>query len=133
MRRKPIVIGLALMAMAGLAVAAYRLWPRPEWTTEQVATLRSLWIGSLPPLPPDPSNAVADDPGALALGQRLFFEVRLSVNGNVACASCHQPALLFQDGRPLAQGVGTTTRKTMAIAGTAYSPWLFWDGRKDSQ
>jgi cytochrome c peroxidase len=33
----------------------------------------------------------------------------------------------------LARGVGTTTRRTMPIAGTAYSPWLFWDGRKDSQ
>ena len=54
MRRPPIVIGLALIAMAGLAVAAYWLRPHPEWTTEQVTTLRSLWIGSLPPLPPDP-------------------------------------------------------------------------------
>ena len=33
----------------------------------------------------------------------------------------------------LAQGVGTTNRRTMTIVGTAYSPWLFWDGRKDSQ
>jgi len=131
MRRKPVVIGLAVVAIAGTA-AIYLLPPRPEWTKSEVATLRSLWIGSLPPLPPDPSNKVADDPRALTLGQRLFFDPRLSVTGKVACASCHQPPLLFQDGRPLAQGVGTTTRKTMAVAGTAYSPWLFWDGRKDS-
>jgi cytochrome c peroxidase len=32
----------------------------------------------------------------------------------------------------LAHGVGTTTRRTMTIVGNAYSPWLFWDGRKDS-
>jgi cytochrome c peroxidase len=43
------------------------------------------------------------------------------------------PELNFQDGLPLAQGVGTTTRRTMTIIGTSYSPWLFWDGRKDSQ
>ncbi len=133
MRRKPVVIGLAVVAITGTAAAIYLLPPRPEWTKNEVATLRSLWIGSLPPLPPDPSNNVADDPRALTLGQRLFFDPRLSVTGKVACASCHQPPLLFQDGRPLAQGVGTTTRKTMAVAGTAYSPWLFWDGRKDSQ
>jgi cytochrome c peroxidase len=132
-RRKRLIVGVALAAVVGIALAACRMWPRPEWTNEEVATLRSLWIGSLPQLPLDPSNRVADDPRAVALGKRLFFDERLSVNGKVACASCHQPVLLFQDGRPLARGVGTTTRKTMAIAGTAYSPWLFWDGRKDSQ
>ena len=40
---------------------------------------------------------------------------------------------LFQDGTPLANGVGVTNRRTMTLIGTAYSPWLFWDGRKDSQ
>lgn len=122
---------MALVALGG--IAAYLLWPGAPWTNAEVATLRSLWIGSLPPLPPDPSNKVADDPRAIALGKRLFFDSRLSANGKVSCASCHQPALQFQDGRSLAQGIGTTTRKTMAIAGTGYSPWLFWDGRKDSQ
>jgi cytochrome c peroxidase len=68
----------------------------------------------------------------VALGQRLFFDTRLSSNGKVACASCHLPEQGFQDSRPLGQGVGTTTRRTMPIAGMAYSPWLFWDGRKDS-
>jgi cytochrome c peroxidase len=122
---------MALVALGG--IAAYLSWPSAPWTNDEVATLRSLWIGSLPPLPRDPSNRVADDPRAVALGKRLFFDSRLSANGKVSCASCHQPALQFQDGRPLAEGIGTTTRKTMTIAGTGYSPWLFWDGRKDSQ
>ena len=46
--------------------------------------------------------------------------------------SCQDPQRHFQDGRPLGQGVGTGARRTMPIAGAAYSPWLFWDGRKDS-
>ncbi|MBC8085716.1 MAG: methylamine utilization protein, partial [Phycisphaerae bacterium] len=58
---------------------------------------------------------------------------KLSANGKVSCATCHEPSRDFQDGTPLAKGVGTTTRRTMPIAGTAYSPWLFWDGRTDSQ
>jgi cytochrome c peroxidase len=95
--------------------------------------LRSLWLGSLPPLSPDPTNAVGDDPRAAKLGQRLFFDTRLSANGQVSCASCHQPARHFSDGRPLAQGIGTANRKTMTLVGAAYSPWFFWDGRKDSQ
>jgi cytochrome c peroxidase len=119
--------------MIAIACATYLLWPRSEWSQDEIATLRGLWIGSLPPLAPDPSNKVADDERAVALGQQLFFDTRLSVDGTVACASCHPPSLDFQDGKPLGQGVGTTARRTMPIAGTAYSPWLFWDGRKDSQ
>jgi cytochrome c peroxidase len=105
----------------------------PSWTEAEISLLRGLWIGSLPALPPDPSNAYADDPRAAALGERLFFDTRFSTNGEVSCATCHLPELMFTDGLPLAEGVGMTTRKTMTIIGTAYSPWQFWDGRKDSQ
>jgi cytochrome c peroxidase len=51
----------------------------------------------------------------------------------VSCASCHKPEREFQDDVPLGVGVGRTDRRTMPVAGTAYSPFLFWDGRKDSQ
>ena len=105
----------------------------PGWSEEELTQLRSLWIGSLPPLPADPSNQYADDPRAATLGQKLFFDKRFSSNGQVACATCHLPEKLFQDGIPLAHGIGTTDRRTMTIIGTAYSPWFFWDGRKDSQ
>ena len=104
-----------------------------KWSAEEKATLSSLTLASLGALPPDPSNRVADDTAAQALGKKLFFDTRLSANGKVSCASCHLPARDFQDGTALAQGVGTTDRRTMPIAGTAYSPWMFWDGRKDSQ
>jgi cytochrome c peroxidase len=129
---KGILIGLAGVAVIVVATATFLLWPRSEWGQDEINTLRGLWIGSLPPLAPDPSNKVADDERAVALGQQLFFDTRLSINGKVACASCHLPSEDFQDGKPLGEGVGTTARRTMPIAGTAYSPWLFWDGRKDS-
>ncbi len=101
------------------------------WSDEEKAALRELRLSSAPP-PPDPSNRVADDERAARLGQRLFFDTRLSSNGAVACATCHEPSKDFQDGLPLGRGVGTTGRRTMPIAGTANAPWLFWDGRKDS-
>jgi cytochrome c peroxidase len=104
-----------------------------EWSAQEIEILRSLWIGSLPPLPPDPSNQYADNPQAAALGHTLFFDPRFSSNGQVSCATCHLPELMFTDGRALAVGVGVAERKTMTIVGTAYSPWLFWDGRADSQ
>lgn len=130
---KQMLVGVAGIAVLAIVAAIALLWPRPEWTDDEIVTLRGLWLGSLPALPPDPSNKVADDTGAAALGQKLFFDTRLSSNGMVACATCHQPALEFQDGKPFGTGVGTTTRRTMPLAGTAYSPWLFWDGRADSQ
>jgi cytochrome c peroxidase len=99
----------------------------------QIEELRKLSIRGLDTLAPDPTNRVADDPAAATLGHALFFDTRLSANGNVSCASCHQPERAFQDGTALAHGVGTTNRRTMPIAGTAYAPFLFWDGRKDSQ
>lgn len=107
--------------------------PKPVWDEQEIAVLSSLWLGSLPPLPPDPSNKYADDPRAAALGEKLFFDKRFSLDGTVACATCHDPDKDFQDGVALAKGIGTTNRRTMPIVGTAYSPWFFWDGRKDSQ
>ena len=119
-----------------LVVVVIVIWTmiRPvSWSEAEVTTLRSLWIGSLLPLPEDPSNAFADNPQAAALGHALFFDTRFSSNSEVSCATCHIPDKMFNDGLPLAEGVGTTTRRTMTIIGTAYSPWMFWDGRKDSQ
>ena len=104
-----------------------------EWSDNNRSVLLSLWLNNLPPLPVDPSNSVADNPQAASFGRELFFDTRLSSNGMVSCASCHKPELKFTDGLPRAKGVGVTPRKAMTIIGTAYSPWLFWDGRKDSQ
>jgi cytochrome c peroxidase len=103
------------------------------WSEAEVELMRTLWIESLPELPPDPTNQYADDPRAVAFGAKLFSDTRFSSNNEVSCATCHIASKDFQDGLQLAQGIGTTDRRTMPIAGTAYSPWLFWDGRKDSQ
>jgi cytochrome c peroxidase len=105
---------------------------RGGWTSAQVEELRSMSLADLESLPPDPTNRVADDPQAADLGRRLFFDTRLSANDRVACGTCHQSDRGFQDGTALATGVGTTARRTMPIAGMARSPFLFWDGRKDS-
>lgn len=103
------------------------------WSDEELSILRSLAIDSLPPLAPDPSNAVADEPLAKQLGEALFFEPRLSANQAISCSTCHQPIRHFTDGLPRGQAIGTSKRNTPSIIGTAYSPWLYWDGRRDSQ
>ena len=131
MNARTVLIAMALIA--GVAVAALAQVARFIWSEEELATLQGLSISRLEAPPADPSNRVADDPRAAALGHRLFFDTRLSANGKVSCASCHLPGQQFQDGTPLARGIGTTDRRTMSIIGTAHSPWQFWDGRKDSQ
>jgi cytochrome c peroxidase len=102
------------------------------WTAAELRSITTLWIGNLPPLGPSPTNAMADDPLAAKLGHQLFFDARLSGNGKVSCSTCHQPARLFADGLRVSVGVRTTERNAMSVVGAAYSPWLFWDGRKDS-
>jgi cytochrome c peroxidase len=62
------------------------------------------------------------------LGRRLFYDVRLSENQSQSCASCHQQALAFTDGR--AQAVGSTgevhPRSAMALGNVAYAVSLTW-------
>ncbi|OQX16261.1 MAG: hypothetical protein BWK73_04400 [Thiothrix lacustris] len=102
-----------------------------NWTAQELATLQSLTLANLPPAT-DPSNRFAQNPPALALGRQLFFERRLSRNGSIACATCHQPAKAFTDGKPLASALATGTRNTPSLLGVAHQDWFFWDGRKDS-
>lgn len=102
------------------------------WSEDEMTILGSLWIESLPPLPEDPSNRYADDPKAIKLGKRFFFDSRFSGNLKVSCATCHPSNRNFADNLPLAHGMGTTNRRTMPIVGIAYNTWFFWDGRKDS-
>ena len=105
--------------------------PQP-WTDTDFEVLQSLWIGSLPALPADPTNSVADDPRAASFGHHLFFDPRLSSSGGISCSTCHQPERRFTDGLAKGQAIGTSKRNTRSIVGVAYSPCLYWDGRRDS-
>lgn len=124
---------LAIGLMSGLG---WRLLPAPlpqAWTPQEAAMIQSLSLSQLPALSPDPSNAVADNESAAELGHRLYFDTRMSGNGDVACATCHQPTRYFTDGLPLAAGTAIGPRHTPSLVGLSHSPWFYWDGRKDSQ
>jgi cytochrome c peroxidase len=70
-------------------------------------------------------------PARVVLGQKLFFEPRLSGNGTVACATCHDPARAFTDGRPLSVGIHGRVgqRNAPTILNALYNKYQFWDGR----
>lgn len=121
-----------IASMSMLVAAAAPGTGRASWKASEVEVLASLGIDRLPAPAPDPSNAVAANPAAAALGEALFSDTRLSRNDAVSCASCHDPGKGFQDGLPVGHGIGTGRRRSMPLVDAAYSPWLFWDGRKDS-
>lgn len=68
------------------------------------------------------------------LGRRLFSEKRLSRDGTLSCASCHEAERAFSDGRAVAVGVQGRkgTRRTPRIANRAWGRSFFWDGRARS-
>lgn len=126
---------IACVAILLIATAWWECGPRTPgaWTEAELVEIRSLSLQSLPNLPSDSSNGVADDPRAATLGHKLFFDPRLSANGAVSCATCHKPEQRFSDGLAKGRGIALSQRNTRSIVGTAYSPWQYWDGRKDSQ
>ena len=73
-------------------------------------------------------------PAKAALGRALFFDPRLSADGRVACATCHDPAHGWSDGRRVAVGVHGRpgTRRTPTLWNVAWAPVLFADGRAAS-
>jgi cytochrome c peroxidase len=89
-------------------------------------------LSPLPAPPRDSSNRVAADARAARLGQYLFFDLRLSGNGKISCATCHQPGRAFTDGRPVSLGLATGTRNAPTLIGVRANHWFFWDGRADS-
>lgn len=87
-------------------------------------------------LPVDATRAAVptDNPQTqekIALGEKLFFDGRLSVDGTVACSTCHDPALAFTDGRPVSVGVKGRAgqRNSPTILNALYNETQFWDGR----
>jgi cytochrome c peroxidase len=70
-------------------------------------------------------------PAAVALGKKLFFDARLSRDGTVSCATCHDPARAFTDGRPVSIGVQGRAgqRNAPTILNALYNKTQFWDGR----
>lgn len=70
-------------------------------------------------------------PQKIALGEKLFFDGRLSADRTVACSTCHDPARAFTDGRATSIGVkgGVGQRNAPTVLNALYNKTQFWDGR----
>jgi cytochrome c peroxidase len=124
---------------SAVALAAIACLLLPSATSEPKAQgmdIEALWKARLkrpglpPPSPPD--NPLAPDKAAL--GARLFADARLSGGGARSCASCHDPARQFTDGRrrALALSGAPLRRNTPALWNLAWGKHFFWDGRAPS-
>src|SRR5947208_14568958 len=76
----------------------------------------------------------ADNPQApekISLGQKLFFDRRLSADGTVSCSTCHDPALAFTDRKPTSVGIKGRVgqRNAPTVLNALYNKTQFWDGR----
>lgn len=82
----------------------------------------------------DAGPEAGDAPSAavVALGRMIFFDPALSADGQVSCATCHQPARAYADGLVHASGTSRRqgTRNTPSLLDVGRQRSLFWDGRR---
>jgi cytochrome c peroxidase len=89
-----------------------------------------------PPLGLEPVEIPADNPQSDAkveLGKQLYFDPRLSYDGTISCASCHDPKKGWSNEDNFATGIKGQRggRNSPTIINSAYFPLQFWDGRAD--
>jgi cytochrome c peroxidase len=117
--RRPSVSAL----LAWLLFPAALLWAFPSSATPPA------------PLPPPPSPAGnPTTPEKAELGKKLFFDRRLSGDGTMNCAACHDPESGFSDGLAISLSYPTTKnwRNAPGLVNAAYRKTLFLDGRAAS-
>jgi cytochrome c peroxidase len=72
------------------------------------------------------------DKALISLGERLFHDKTLSVDGTVSCADCHRPDYAFADSRPTPLGArgARGTRNAPSLLDLPSATSFFWDGRE---
>ncbi len=101
--------------------------PGPLARPRSLQQLGAPVLQTLAEAPPDNPQT----PEKIALGEKLFFEPRLSADGTVACATCHNPDRAFTDGRPTSAGIKGRVgqRNAPTLLNALYNKTQFWDGR----
>jgi cytochrome c peroxidase len=137
-----------LLPVLFLAVASACSAPEKARTASPVPAVPAVpaWEAENPvrPLPAAPlgvAGELADllprvTPEKVRLGRWLFYDPRLSSDGTVSCASCHEPSAGFSERDPVSTGVKGQkgSRKAPPVLNAAFPiyPVWFWDGRASS-
>jgi len=129
----PRITGHLSSSDSGWDIAQLRKWyskPPAEWPAPVVdSSVGFEELGLLPPVEHPEDNPFSE--AKVALGRQLFFDPRLSVSNQIACASCHDPELGWGDGRRTSFGHDRQRGKRNApsIINAGHWEMLFWDGR----
>ncbi|WP_240911372.1 cytochrome-c peroxidase [Paludisphaera soli] len=112
------------------------LWQRPDPSLIQDEPLQVTVPKGLPPLAPKSVVPVSNPitKGKFELGRQLYFDPRISLDGTVSCATCHNPDKGWSDGGKTATGIDGQrgNRNSPTVFNTAYGKNMFWDGRSPS-
>jgi len=83
----------------------------------------------LPPVPVPADNPLT--PEKIELGKMLYFDKRVSKDGTISCATCHDPQVGWTEARATSQGIRGQIggRNSPTVINAAYAPAMFWDGR----
>ncbi len=95
---------------------------------ESAVALPKVPLG-LPPLPPTPDNPLTAE--KVELGKLLYFDKRVSKDGTVSCATCHDPKMAWAEHTPTSEGISHQKggRNAPTVINAAYATSQFWDGR----
>jgi len=121
-----------LAALAALAATAGGVAAdAPPFTEAEIRAIVSHgpWP---PPLATDPGNRVSGTREAVALGERLFFDHRLSGSGKFSCGSCHVPERNWTDNRVRGAAAAEVDRNTPTLMNLRLARRFGWDGASDS-
>lgn len=106
--------------------------PKPEAPRSVPAVLSADVLRDLGPLLVPVDNPMTDE--KIALGRKLYFDKRLSKDGTISCATCHDPAMAWAENRPTSKGIKGQIGKVNSptVINAAYAKAQFWDGRAAS-
>ena len=100
--------------------------------SDRLISRANRYFGSLPDTMPESEN---DTPELIALGKKLFFEKRLSINDTQSCATCHRLDEGFAgvDNLPTSPGARGEqgTRNSPTVLNSGWQDSQFWDGRAE--
>ncbi|HEU4651063.1 MAG TPA: cytochrome c peroxidase, partial [Croceibacterium sp.] len=126
----------SFLSLGAVCAHAGEAAPQVTDSAGDVVTLRaghpSLKKWRLPATPHPSDNAPT--PQRVELGKKLFFDPRLSGDGNMSCATCHSPLFGWSDGLGTAKGFKSMVlgRASPTVFNTAFNSVQMWDGRKKS-
>lgn len=120
----------ALLTAAFLAFTINTGFAEDKYVFEAGHASLQKWL--LPEVPYPENNK--PNAARVELGKMLFFDTRLSGDGNMSCATCHSPLFGWSDGLPTAKGFKSKVlgRASPTVTNSAYNTLQMWDGRKKS-